>query len=116
MTATTPSPFHEGEQQIQAQLGVRAEIEPWARKVVRPFLPEQHRHFYSELPFLVVAARDGQGRPWATLLAGAPGFAWSPDDTTLSVGALPRPGDGLEASLEPGSDIGVLGIQLETRR
>ena len=52
------SPFHEGEQRVQQRLGVRDEIEPWARRVVRPYLPDEHRAFYAQLPFLVLAARD----------------------------------------------------------
>ncbi len=68
--ATESSPFHAGEQQVQERLGVRDEIEPWARKVVRGYLPDEHRRFYARLPFVVAAARDGRGRPWATLLVG----------------------------------------------
>ena len=77
--ATELSPFHAGEQQVQERLGVRDEIEPWARKVVRGHLPDEHRRFYARLPFVVAAARDARGRPWATLLVGEPGFVRSPD-------------------------------------
>ena len=52
-------PFHLGEQEVQERLGVR-DIEAWARKVVRPFLPEEHRAFHTALPFLVAAAQDAQ--------------------------------------------------------
>ena len=69
----TSSPFHAGEHRVQERLGVREAIEPWARRVVRPELPEEHRRFYAALPYLVVAARDARGRPWASLLTGAPG-------------------------------------------
>jgi ferredoxin-NADP reductase/predicted pyridoxine 5'-phosphate oxidase superfamily flavin-nucleotide-binding protein len=110
------SPFHAGEQQVQERLGVRRSIEPWARRAVRPFLPAQHRDFYARLPFLVAAARDAEGRPWATLLAGAPGFAHSPDPQSLQVDALPPPGDALEGALVRGGDLGLLGIELATRR
>ncbi|MCZ6784180.1 MAG: pyridoxamine 5'-phosphate oxidase family protein, partial [Proteobacteria bacterium] len=113
---TGKSPFHEGEQLVQTRLGVRDEIEPWARKVVRPFLTEQHREFYAELPFLVAAARDGRGRPWVTLLAGEPGFARSDDPTTLTIAALPAAGDALADAMTEGSDIGFLGIELAERR
>ncbi|MGH0031884.1 MAG: pyridoxamine 5'-phosphate oxidase family protein [Myxococcota bacterium] len=117
MRALPPlSPFHAGEQRVQERLGVRDAIEPWARKAVRPFLPQQHRDFYASLPFLVAAARDREGRPWATLLAGAPGFASSPDPTTLDVAALPVAGDALEKALAAGDDVGFLGIELATRR
>jgi ferredoxin-NADP reductase/predicted pyridoxine 5'-phosphate oxidase superfamily flavin-nucleotide-binding protein len=114
MTAT--SPFHEGEQRVQERLGVREAIEPWARKVVRPFLPEEHRAFYGQLPFVVVAARDARGRPWATLLAGRPGFLTSPEPVSLVSRALPGAGDALAGALSPGADVGLLGIELATRR
>ncbi|MGI9431658.1 MAG: pyridoxamine 5'-phosphate oxidase family protein [Myxococcota bacterium] len=110
------SPFHAGEQAIQEQLGVRAEMEPWARKVVRPLLPAEHSAFYSELPFLVAAARDARGRPWATLLTGAPGFAQAPTPDALHVATQPLPGDALEQAFEIGADVGFLGIELRTRR
>jgi len=110
------SPFHEGEQRVQARLGVRDEIEPWAQKVVRDHLPDEHRRFYGRLPFVVVAARDGRGRPWATLLADRPGFVRSPNPTTLVIEARPPSGDALEDALGPGADVGFLGIELATRR
>jgi ferredoxin-NADP reductase len=112
---TTDSPFHAGEQQIQERLGVR-EIEPWARKVVRDHLPDQHRAFHSALPFLVAAARDAQGRPWATLLVGPEGFVTSPDPRSLVIAASLVAGDALEGALVGGADLGLLGIELATRR
>jgi len=109
------SPFHSGEQAVQARLGVR-DIEDWARKVVHPYLPEQHRAFHTALPFLVVAARDGAGRPWATLLTGPEGFITSPNQQSLMIDAKPVPGDALEGALVAGADLGILGIELATRR
>ena len=85
-----PSPFHQGERQVQLQLGV-GDIEAWARKVVRPYLPAQHRQFYAKLPFLVAGARDEQGRPWATILAGQQALVSSPDDRTLHIAGKPVP-------------------------
>ncbi|MBW2275355.1 MAG: pyridoxamine 5'-phosphate oxidase family protein [Deltaproteobacteria bacterium] len=110
------SPFHEGERAVQQRLGVREAIEPWARKVVRPFLPDEFRTFFAELPFVVAAARDEQGRPWATIVAGRPGFVASPDPRTLVIDTGLVPGDALEDALRPGTDVGLLGIELETRR
>jgi ferredoxin-NADP reductase/predicted pyridoxine 5'-phosphate oxidase superfamily flavin-nucleotide-binding protein len=118
MTATpkeAPSPFHQGEQQVQERLGVR-DIEAWARKVVRDHLPEEHREFHTSLPFLVVAARDNKGRPWATLLDGPKGFVRSPDDQHLLIESKPVPGDALEGAFQEQADIGILGIELATRR
>lgn len=112
----TGSPFHIGEQRVQAALGVRDAIEPWARRIVRDYLPGEHREFHTQLPFLVAAARDASGRPWATLLTGPPGFVGSPDERTLLLDASPLPGDALENALTAGADLGLLGIELDTRR
>ncbi len=73
------SPFHAGEHSVQGRLGVR-DIETWARKIVCSYLPEQHRAFHTAMPFLVVAARDEHGRPWATILAGHEGFVLRVDE------------------------------------
>ena len=110
------SPFHRGESEIQERLGVREQIEPWARKVVRAYLPEQHRAFYEQLPYLIVAARDQCGRPWATLVTGDPGFAISPNPETLTINARCVAGNALESGFADGADVGILGIELHTRR
>ena len=88
------SPFHEGEHAVQERLGVRS-VEVGASKGVRAFLPEQHREFYRNLPMLIASARDSTGRPWASLLCGAPGFVTSPDETSLLVATVPDLGDPL---------------------
>ncbi len=109
------SPFHHGEKAVQERLGVR-DIKDWARKVVRDHLNEQHRTFHTAQPFLVVAARDELGRPWCTLLDGPDGFVTSPDPQHLVIEAKPSSGDALEQSFVSGTDIGILGIELATRR
>lgn len=115
-SASPVSPFHSGERAIQRALGVEGELARRARKMVRDHLPEQHRRFYAELPFVVAAARDPAGRPWATMLCGNPGFIGSPDPKTLQIEAVPRAGDPLADALRPGSDLGLLGIDLARRR
>ena len=109
------SSFHAGERQVQRHLGVEA-IENWARKAIRPYLPDQHRAFHTAQPFLIAAARDAQGRPWATVLAGPDGFVTSPDPRSLTIDARPPSADALDGALVPGVDIGLLGIELSTRR
>lgn len=110
------SPFHAGEQAIQERLGLRDKTERFGRKVIRPFLPEQHRGFFSNLPFLVVGSVDDQGWPWASLLAGKPGFISSPDPQSLMVNAAALPGDPLADAIVPGAPLGLLGIALDSRR
>lgn len=110
------SPFHAGEQAVQARMGVRERTEPWARKAIRSTIPPEHRDFYASLPFMVAAARDDRGRPWASLIAGPAGFVHSPDPGSLVLARGPVPGDALDGALRPGVDLGLLGIDLATRR
>jgi hypothetical protein len=109
------SPFHEGERQIQKRMGAE-EIETWARKVIRDYMPAQHREFYEAQPFLIVSARDEKGRPWATVLEGNDGFVTSPEPDRLTIASVPVKGDALEAAFVEKADVGILGIELETRR
>lgn len=114
--ADVTSPFHEGEQAVQQRIGVREQVERMGRNMIRDELPEQLRLFFELLPLLVVGSLDLQGRPWASLLAGPPGFVSSPTPGLLRIEATPALGDPLAASLIAGRPLGVLGIQLETRR
>lgn len=113
---TNPSPFHAGEVAIQRQLGVAERMAEFGSRVVRAYMPDQHRQFYAQLPFLVVAAVDARGDAWAGLLEGAPGFAHSPEPTVLDLAVAPAADDPLQAGWHAGAAIGVLGIELHTRR
>lgn len=110
------SPFHAGEQAVQERYGIRDRMEKQGRRIIRDFLPEQHRTFYPQLPFLLVGSVDHEGRPWASIVAGQPGFISSPDPQTLTIQAQPIAGDPLHQNLKVGADVGLLGIQLQTRR
>ncbi len=110
------SVFHHGEQVVQERAGV-SEIAQWAQVAIRPFMPDQHREFYTALPFLVAAARDDQGRPWATLLTGPDGFITTPNDRTLRIATTLVEGDALSSVFDQsGADIGLLGIDFASRR
>lgn len=111
-----PSPWHAGERQLQDHTGVAARMDLVGRKVIRDYMPDQHREFFAQLPFLVAGAVDAQGDPWAGILEGEPGFAASPDPHTLRIAAMPDTDDPLRAGLGPGKAVGLLGIELHTRR
>lgn len=111
-----PSPFHAGEVAIQQQLGVAERMAEFGRRVVRDHMPDQHRQFYAQLPFLVVATVDDRGDPWVGLLEGAPGFATSPEPTRLAFSAAPARDDPVATGWHDGASVGVLGIELHTRR
>ncbi|SSW69210.1 pyridoxamine 5'-phosphate oxidase family protein [Achromobacter agilis] len=112
----TPSPWHAGETLLQRHAGVAERMEMAGRKVIRDYMPDQHREFFAQLPFLVAGAVDAQGDPWAGVLEGYPGFAASPDPRVLRVAAVPDADDPLLAGLGPDRPVGVLGIELHTRR
>jgi uncharacterized protein len=108
--------FHEGEQALQARLGLAERLAQTGGRMIRDFMPDQHREFFAELPFLVVGSLDAEARPWASILVGRPGFLQSPDPHTLTVAARPGHGDPLADNLATGAPLGLLGVQPETRR
>lgn len=115
-TMTKLSTWHPGETAIQQQVGVAERMEDVGRRVVRDFMPDQHRAFYEQIPFIVAGTVDPQGDAWATLIAGAPGFIGSPSPTALEIAARPDPSDPASAGLRDGDALGLLGIELHTRR
>jgi ferredoxin-NADP reductase/predicted pyridoxine 5'-phosphate oxidase superfamily flavin-nucleotide-binding protein len=108
------SPWHAGEKQLQAHVGVAERMEAFGRKVIRSEMPDQHRKFYEQLPFMLYGAVDAQGHPWASILEGQPGFACSPEPGLLQFNSVPKADD--PAQLTDGAAIGLLGIELHTRR
>ena len=110
------SPFHEGERRIQERVGVRDKIEMIGSRIIRDFMPDEHRGFFAQLSWILVGSVDAAGRPWASVLAGEPGFAHSPDPQVLVLDARPVAGDVLADHLRVGASLGLLGIGLHTRR
>jgi hypothetical protein len=110
------APFHAGEMALQERAGSRTHLARVGDKIMRDYMPDQHRELFAQLPFLIVGSLDDQARPWASILTGRPGFIASPDPRTLTIAARPAYGDPLNANLVAGASVGLLGIQLETRR
>ena len=110
------SPYHPGEMAVQERAGTRAFAERAGRQVIRDAMPEQHRAFFAMLPYVFMGSIDRQGRPWASVLSGAPGFLQSPDPQHLVVSALPLPGDPARGNLRVGAPLAFVGVELNTRR
>jgi len=108
------SPWHAGEKELQAHIGVSERMDVLGRRVIRDHMPDQHRTFYQQLPFMLYGAVDAHDRPWASVLEGPPGFASSPEPGLLQFSSLPAADD--PAQLSTGAAIGLLGIELHTRR
>lgn len=110
------SPFHRGELAIQARFGAQERMDRQGRRMIREYLTQQHRQFFPQLPYITVGTVDEAGQIWASILVGEPGFISIPDDQMLRVDTQPLFGDPLAKNLRVGSDIGLLGIELPTRR
>ena len=114
--ANTTSPWHSGERSLHERLGTAEKMEQVGRRVIRDHMPDQHRQFFTQLPFMVAGAVDANGDVWATVLEGEPGFMQSPDPRTLTLRALPGVGDPVHEHVVEGAAVGLLGIELHTRR
>ena len=109
------TPFHEGELAVQARAGARGQVAEMGQRFIRDYLLEQHRQFFTQLPFVLLGGRDAQRQPWATVLAGPPGFVVSPNEHRLEIRAKPLAGSPL-ATPVVGMPVGLLGIEPHTRR
>ncbi|MCC0176796.1 pyridoxamine 5'-phosphate oxidase family protein [Waterburya agarophytonicola K14] len=112
----TESPFHAGEIAIQTRLGIQDRMDRQGRRIIREYLTEQHQKFFARLAYAIVGIVDEFDRPWTSILIGKPGFLSTPSDRLLKVVAKPLPGDPLKDNLTVGNDIGLLGIELHSRR
>ncbi|WP_428312807.1 pyridoxamine 5'-phosphate oxidase family protein [Hydrocarboniphaga sp.] len=108
--------WHAGEKAIQQQVGVAERMESVGQRVVRDFMLDQHREFFAQLPFIVLGSVDPQGQAWATLLEGRPGFIASPTPTSLELRVHRDPHDPASDGMRAGEAVGMLGIELHTRR
>ncbi len=108
--------WHPGERSMQAMAGMRERMDVIGERALRDFLPQQHRDFYAQLPFMVAGTVDTADNPWATLLFGEPGFVSSPDAGQLTLRTATNTLDPATQHLRADSPIGLLGIELPTRR
>jgi predicted pyridoxine 5'-phosphate oxidase superfamily flavin-nucleotide-binding protein len=111
MDGKIDQPFHAGELRAQELAGGGP-----AGTGIRARMPDQHRTFFAQLPFICVGVNDADGWPLAAILHGTPGFATAPTPDTLRIAALPDGADPAAGALREGAAIGVLGIEMPTRR
>lgn len=108
--------WHAGERLLQERAGVGARMAEIGPRLLRAFMPEQHRAFFAELPFVVAGTLDAGGQPWASLVAGPVGFAQSPAPQLLRLGADATWDEDVRGQLQVGAAIGLLGLQAHTGR
>ena len=108
-------PFHEGELQIQRRAGVKNQASRVAG-VMRSSIPPAAAHFLQEQQMVVAASVAEDKAVWASFLFGKPGFAHAIDDHFIEIEAEALPGDPLRWNLHPDAPLGILAIDLATRR
>lgn len=110
------SPFHAGEQRLQQRVGMHEKMQANGHLLMRDYMPEQHRQFFAQLPWILIGGQDKDGLVWASMLCGTPGFITTPTAQSMEIQASFLSGDPLRDAFNTGSHIGLLGIELHTRR
>lgn len=110
------SGWHAGERMLQERAGVGDRLAELGNRVLRDHMPQQHRDFFADLPLLYTGTLDEAGQPWASLLAGPPGFVQSPTPQSLRIAARPVAADPAAAHWRAGAPVGLLGLQAHTGR
>jgi hypothetical protein len=105
------SPFHVDELAAQSLAHQQS-----SGTSIRSFMPDQHRDFFALLPYLFVATADERGWPTASVFAGEAGFVQSPDATHLRIDSRLPADDPAAAGLAEDQPVGLLGLDLSTRR
>ncbi|MFB6841148.1 pyridoxamine 5'-phosphate oxidase family protein [Streptomyces sp. NPDC056361] len=109
-------PFNPGSLAVQERVGVRdladhvgRSITPGIRPVAAAFLEAQ--------PMLALGAADPDGRVWASLLTGPPGFTRATGPRTVSVaGGVPARDPLADAVTADGTPVGTIALDPRTRR
>ena len=110
------SPWHDGKRAIQREAGLPHSFADRAAAALRDHLLDQHRLFFSVLPFIIVGAVDPTGAPWATSRLAPRVSLSTPDPFTLQVDAPREAADPADREMEDGEAVGLLSIEMPTRR
>jgi predicted pyridoxine 5'-phosphate oxidase superfamily flavin-nucleotide-binding protein len=84
--------YHPGEIEVQERAGVRSMAERVGNSI-HPNIPPAAREFLEEQPMVVVGSVGADGRVWASLLVGEPGFVRALDERTVRIAEIEREGD-----------------------
>jgi uncharacterized protein len=110
--------FHEGERRAQESARQVAVAELNAPMIAGTLSPGPRR-FLAGQRLLLAAASDSDGAMWASPIFGEPGMASSAEGSEVAIDRTciaPAPGDPLWANLRPDADLGLLAIDLASRR
>ena len=108
--------FHEGELAVQRRAGVADVARRVGEGSIEHSLAPEVVAFLTHQLFLFCATRTPDGRVWASLLVGPPGFTRGIDAEHLLLATRPAAGDPLARALAHGpAPLGILALESATR-
>src|SRR3569832_1822690 len=107
--------YHSGELAVQARAGVQEEAEALGKSIGSIIKPAAQEFLHSQ-QLAIASTIEANGRVWASLLMGEPGFMQGVAEQRVRISATPIPGDPLIEILRLRDDLGILAIDLATRR
>jgi predicted pyridoxine 5'-phosphate oxidase superfamily flavin-nucleotide-binding protein len=105
--------WHPGERAVQLRAGLADRADALAG-MQQPVIPPVAQEFLADQPWIVLGAADLDGRMWAGVLYGEPGFVTAVDKSTVHIAARPIAGDPLAGALA--GPVGALALEPGTRR
>src|SRR5271169_2712258 len=115
MTKTNPyGSYHEGELTVQTRAGVGSDGLD-ADSMYHAAMPTGVQRFLTAQQLAVFSTRDAEGRVWASMRSGPPGFLHPLDESTLEIGGYSDPSDPLLANLAAHIEAGMIVINLAAR-
>lgn len=107
--------FHVGEIAVQTRVGVREEAEQ-LRGMINPSIKPAAQMLLKTQQLAIASTVDASGNVWASLLTGRPNFIRILDPQTIEIEPSPVPDALLYRHLEHNSELGLLVIDLTTRK
>ena len=109
------SRYHAGELAVQTRAGVQVEAERLGKMIGSSIQPVV-QDFLSSQQMAIASTVGKDGQVWASLLTGERSFVQAISAQTVRIDAIPVRGDPLKENLMLQDDIGILVIDLATRR
>lgn len=116
MFSPTNIPFNQAEVAIHKKLGIAEQLHAQVSEFIRAEMPQQHCDFYQSLPMVILGLSDKTGNIWASPTFGQQGFINTPSSTQLAIDTKLLLSKSVDFDLHAGAKIGMLGIELSTRR
>lgn len=108
--------YHDGEVTLHRQLGVEDRQDALGRRMIRTYMPDQHRDFFASLPIVHLGAVDATGHPWAVVRTGPQGFVRTPDPHSFAMTSQPLFGEPSDLVLGVGAKVSIVGVDFSSRR